>query len=238
MTAPITTKMATNRKRSKKVGERSGARTTPTGDSTKVEAIESEEDEQGQEELWDVIEILKGKKSDHVCRGDGCIEAAVVVWRSNLVKDPNDFWPMCDSCQEEHFGGWPDDMEPLNNKTDDISTEGGGLENEATSEETHKQGDAEPPDDVGNTTKNEAADASNEQANEEDEDDKPEEEWDLKSIMSIVAVTHECPIKCSHETCDLPAATVWVSNLKPTVNWYSCLDCQVCFTLSAPSCRY
>ena len=69
----------------------------------------------------------------------------------------------------------------------------------------------------------------NENANDfEDE----EEQWDLKKIMSIAAVVRKSPIKCSHDTCTLVAATVWVSNLKPSENWYSCLDCQVCLLVS------
>jgi hypothetical protein len=61
----------------------------------------------------------------------------------------------------------------------------------------------------------------------EEEDDEGDEEWDLKKILSIDAIKHTCPIKCSHDKCTLVAATVWVSNQKPTENWYSCLDCQV-----------
>ena len=60
-----------------------------------------------------------------------------------------------------------------------------------------------------------------------------DEEWDLKTIMSIDAMKQASPIKCSHETCLLVAATVWVSNQKPTDNWYSCLDCQVITLLTS-----
>ena len=62
---------------------------------------------------------------------------------------------------------------------------------------------------------------------EEGDDSEANEEWDLKKILSIDAIKHACPIKCSHDTCTLVAATVWISNKKPTENWYSCLDCQV-----------
>jgi hypothetical protein len=60
-----------------------------------------------------------------------------------------------------------------------------------------------------------------------DDMEEEDEQWDLKKIMSIAAVIRRSPIKCSHETCNLVAATVWVSNLKPSESWYSCLDCQV-----------
>jgi hypothetical protein len=58
-------------------------------------------------------------------------------------------------------------------------------------------------------------------------DSEADEEWEMKKIISIAAVKEQCPIKCSHDTCTLVAATIWVSNFKPTENWYSCLDCQV-----------
>jgi hypothetical protein len=61
----------------------------------------------------------------------------------------------------------------------------------------------------------------------EEVDTEVNEVWDLKKIMAVAAITNECPIKCSHEDCALVAATVWVSNNKPSENWYSCLDCQV-----------
>lgn len=65
----------------------------------------------------------------------------------------------------------------------------------------------------------------------EEEGSEGDEEWDLKKILSIDAIKHACPIKCSHDTCTLVAATVWISNQKPTENWYSCLDCQVIYML-------
>ena len=59
------------------------------------------------------------------------------------------------------------------------------------------------------------------------EDSEVDEVWELKKIMSIEAINHTFPVKCSHDTCTLVAATVWVSNQKPDEKWYSCLDCQV-----------
>jgi hypothetical protein len=66
-----------------------------------------------------------------------------------------------------------------------------------------------------------------EQEDENGEDSGEDEVWELKKIMSIEAIKHTCPVKCSHDTCALVAATVWVSNQKPDEKWYSCLDCQV-----------
>jgi hypothetical protein len=63
------------------------------------------------------------------------------------------------------------------------------------------------------------------ESNEKEGDD--EEVWDLKKIMSIQAVSSNAPIKCSTDDCLMPAACAWVSTRNPTVNWYTCLDCQV-----------
>ena len=60
-----------------------------------------------------------------------------------------------------------------------------------------------------------------------EEDSEAIEEWELKKIMSIEAINHQFPVKCSHDSCTLVAATVWISNQKPDEKWYSCLDCQV-----------
>lgn len=61
-------------------------------------------------ELWDAVEVVT--KGNIPCRMEQCRENAVVVWASNLK--PEDLWPMCEDCQLEQFGGWPDGMEPSN----------------------------------------------------------------------------------------------------------------------------
>lgn len=89
--------------------------------------------------------------------------------------------------------------------------------------------DASEESDESGAKNNEHATNSKElDENENSEEmEEEEEQWELKKIMSIAAVARKSPIKCSHETCTLVAATVWVSNLKPSESWYSCLDCQV-----------
>ena len=60
--------------------------------------------------------------------------------------------------------------------------------------------------------------------NSENRSDSEEEEmWDLKKVLPLESIPS---IKCSLETCPLPACCIWVSNLDPKTNWYSCLDCQ------------
>ncbi|KAL7572536.1 hypothetical protein ACA910_000359 [Epithemia clementina (nom. ined.)] len=56
-------------------------------------------------------------------------------------------------------------------------------------------------------------------------EDEVDEQWDVKKIMSIKDLT-DFPVICSAEGCVNVAALVYISNLAPTENWYSCLDCQ------------
>jgi hypothetical protein len=82
-------------------------------------------------------------------------------------------------------------------------------------------------DENGNDVDENAMNSTAPEENQNEGGMEEEEQWDLKKIMSIAAVVRKSPIKCSHEACTLVAATVWVSNLKPSESWYSCLDCQV-----------
>lgn len=111
----------------------------------------------------------------------------------------------------------------LNESTlrDTIDTSEGGMRNNACTEKSEVSKEI-----VNNDNENKInSKVMNDNENTKEMDD--DEQWDLKKIMSIAAVIRKSPIKCSHETCTLVAATVWVSNLKQSGKWYSCLDCQV-----------
>jgi len=45
----------------------------------------------------------------HKCRMEACKNTAVSIWATNLK--PDDPWPMCETCQETEFGGWPQGMQ-------------------------------------------------------------------------------------------------------------------------------
>jgi hypothetical protein len=66
--------------------------------------------------------------------------------------------------------------------------------------------------------------SSTKQPSDDDSDQSDAEVWDLVKVMTPNDL--ESPIKCSTETCVLPAACVYKSILNPSV-WYTCLDCQV-----------
>lgn len=237
--------MAKN-KTNKKVGQRKcsyhSEECLAAPETMDIEEVE-EEMVGSEEELWDIIEVIHGK-TDRVCHMEGCNLLAVAVWKSNLVNDPNDVWPMCESCQENYYGGWPDDIERPATFIEEglASAAGDELENNKAASNVATKDEAEPTNDairgetVDDFITSDVVDANKEPTSEsEDEANSDENEadevWDVKKIMSIAAINHECPIKCSHETCDLPAAVAMVSNVKPNENWYSCLDCQVCSTI-------
>jgi len=70
---------------------------------------------------------------------------------------------------------------------------------------------------------------SAEQDQDEDVEDNAEEEdevWDLKMVLTASDISQKNPIMCSTDNCPLVACGAWVSNLKPSDPWYTCLDCQ------------
>lgn len=61
-------------------------------------------------------------------------------------------------------------------------------------------------------------------------DSELEGAWKLIDIMSLEALSHEAPMKCSMNKCSLSAAVVWGSCQVPTEKWFGCVDCQVSCT--------
>ena len=216
--------------KAKKAGE---AQVSPPTHTEKEEemTIKAQEEEEP-EEVWELKRVLVAGQADaHHCRMEGCAKEAVVVWHG---ADPDDEWPMCEDCQESEFGGWPEGVQREGGDTGnedavDASAAKNLADNDDTKATPSKKSDTPAakevvesnPVDKGPGTSNE------EEANDEEEEEEEEEVWDLKKIMSVAEVTHECPIKCSHETCPLPAGVAWISNKDPTTKWYSCLDHQV-----------
>lgn len=69
----------------------------------------AKEEEEEEEEVWDLIHVIP-KSETYVCRTEGCENKAVACWASNL--NPEDKWNMCEGCQQNDFGGWPEGVEP------------------------------------------------------------------------------------------------------------------------------
>ena len=57
-------------------------------------------------ELWDIDRVIPTDEDIVECRTGGCTYPAVAIWRSN--KNPNDKWALCEDCQLEEYGGWPE----------------------------------------------------------------------------------------------------------------------------------
>ena len=185
------------------------------GSDKQVSAAENEAQDKGDtkqtaesQEIWRMVRVLGFENDDIlVCRTEQCDKNAVSLWMAGNTAEE---WPFCESCQEKQFGGSAHEKEQMltdsSRSNDDDALSHTPLAAPKQPEEQGKE----------------------EKAEEEDEDlVEAEEVWDLKKIMSIEDVTHECPIKCSHEDCPLPAAVAWVSDQKPNSKWYSCLDHQV-----------
>ena len=68
-------------------------------------------------ELWDVVRVsvIPTDEEKVECRNGDCIDQAVATWASN--KDPEDKWDLCEKCQLEEMGGWPEGVKPLTHST-------------------------------------------------------------------------------------------------------------------------
>jgi hypothetical protein len=198
------------------------------------------------DEKWDVVRVLEDPSACD-CRTPECESKAVVVWATTL--DPTDEWPMCEKCQETDFGGWPDNFTPPKHVQSNVhnedaatpdpkETQGKEPDEVATEDQTEETAEDTPTADEScnakecdpskvsesNGTSKDSGIIDEDQADGEEEE--MEEVWDVKKVMSIADVK-DCPTECSNETCTLAAACVYVSNLAPTEDWNTCLDCQV-----------
>ena len=59
--------------------------------------------------LKTVFEDDKTAAEPPVCDTEGCSEAAVALWSTQVSKQ---LWKTCERCQEADFGGWPDGVKP------------------------------------------------------------------------------------------------------------------------------
>lgn len=209
---------------SKQVSDETEEEETEQGEA-EAETEQGEEEEQV--EIWDLVRLIQQDSGDKACccRTKNCTNEARVVWASKL--NLKDEWPLCLACQEKDFNGFPDDFSlPPEFDDNDRPFEGTtGSDKKDTSNNNAKDNSSTAASDK------EDADAANDDGGYDSGDDEEEEQWDIKKIMSIHDVTN-CPVLCSTEGCNLPAAVILVSTLKPTEKWYSCLPCQVCSDLT------
>ena len=209
-------------------------------DATKSSASEDEEDD----EVWDIIHVIPTAEQKIECRYDHCSEQAVATWATD--KHPEDKWSLCEKCQLQDFGGWPDDVEPIERSDDAVvvaarsttpSNAGATMERiepipitmpttKATKTFTKtftKTTYGELPDDDNGvdlqSTKGELAIVDDKRDPQSSED-----KYELSTIIPLEKLLGS-PIKCSGEACNLPACSVWTSSIDPK-KWYYCVDCQ------------
>lgn len=163
------------------------------------------------EEVWDILRVIETTDGSTLgCRMEDCKAQAVVVWKSNLDAE-DDVWPMCEACQETEFGGWPEGVDRPRHDAGD------------TNKDTTKDENPMP------TTEGKTSSDTLENEKNGEDDDEPEESWDIKKVMTMEEL-NGCTIKCATETCSLAAAVLYLSS--GGERWYSCLDCQVSTVLA------
>ena len=105
-------------------------------------------------ETWDIMISItrlisnpgtsEASKKKQKCMAEGCDNIAVAAWSSNIK--PHEPWYTCEVCQENDFGGWPDDFqqEYINENDNPVSVieEGQSKKEDANQDEEakHKQG--------------------------------------------------------------------------------------------------
>lgn len=67
----------------------------------------AEGDVQSYDGIWDIVAKVSRDRNPLQCRMTGCTSKAVAIWASNM--QPDDKWPLCESCQVDEFGGWPEE---------------------------------------------------------------------------------------------------------------------------------
>ena len=206
--------------------------------------LESEADE-----VWDIIRVIPTAEENIECRYEHCSEQAVATWATD--KDPEVIWPVCQKCQLEDFGGWPEGVLPIDRSDDSAATSvvsgcttasndnTAPIENTMTcttlssTDPSRDNSDivlpmttAGEPDITHDESDTALPKTTGKPAKTPDDNDPetPEEKYELSSIVSIEKL-HLNPIKCSNEACNLPACSVWTSTSDPK-KWYYCIDCQ------------
>ena len=201
------------------------------------------------DELWDLKVILPAKQilmpRPKLCQGNDCNLVACSIWSSNL--DPESPWYSCLDCQDEFFGGWPENPAeiPIKVLDDDLrdaildkctayedppmpnlpSRTGIGRVDAAAGAGVVKPSD----DDVVLVPKVDGSGEGEESPYDDDDDDDDDDQgsgviWDLTKIYNAKELKRTKPTMCSAENCDLLACSRWEST--ENEKWYSCLDCQ------------
>ena len=175
-----------------------------------------------------------------------CTFNAVACWATS--GDDQDPWDTCEECQENDFGGWPeeatapddggetdgDNDDPAKETRQDQTTK--GLEKSETndaqklkngSEKEHvannmkekdKEYEMSMNDEGSKKDKNESDDNSN------NSDEVEQEKWSIERLVTIDEIESDNPPNCQTVGCSLISCSLWKSDSGE--EWRSCLDCQ------------
>jgi hypothetical protein len=223
-----------NSRKSKKVLDEEAVAVAKTSNDDLVDDDPAQDNDDEPEESWDVLPGMDRETLERfACRSEECMRdgrPVVAIWVSN--QNPDDHWPLCETCTKRDFGPdtiIPEPPPPLTSASSSSSSISPSEESKV--EEKEAVADGPPPEETAEEVAEEPADEVEEREDDDSEKDNDDEEdpelWTLTKVLPVQAIQHEAPIKCQTEDCTLLAATAWVSNRNPTHKWYTCLDCQV-----------
>ncbi|VEU34315.1 unnamed protein product [Pseudo-nitzschia multistriata] len=207
--------------------------TPPSNDYGRSNNDEDQDEETS--EVWDIIRVIPTAEEKIVCRYENCTNQAVATWASNLA--PDDKWSLCEKCQLEDFGGWPEGVDPIERKSDlsnfemedttkngksIVATIDGNFYSE-DHKESPSQGESIDDTSIPIISTPSAAVCMSTQ-DEPEEMNSGEEAFELSRIVSLQKLLGN-PIKCHDQDCNLPACSVYTSKADPK-KWYYCVDCQ------------
>eukprot|EP00594_Rhizosolenia_setigera_P008632 CAMPEP_0178967614 /NCGR_PEP_ID=MMETSP0789-20121207/17712_1 /TAXON_ID=3005 /ORGANISM="Rhizosolenia setigera, Strain CCMP 1694" /LENGTH=691 /DNA_ID=CAMNT_0020653283 /DNA_START=210 /DNA_END=2285 /DNA_ORIENTATION=+ len=181
------------------------------------------------EEIWDLLETCP-EDCNKSCSGkEGkCKKVPVAIWTSNL--QPQTYWYACETCQEEEFGGWPDES----NKEKQSSTEDGEKVSSTTDKPDKDENNKDLSDNkecISSPQKKKENEPVDEPKTETPEVEGEEEQWNFTKIISLKDLTSSSSTMCNTSDCMLQACSIW-KKVTPTTTtegeelWYTCIDCQ------------
>jgi hypothetical protein len=145
-----------------------------------------EPDDETEEEVWDLVEVLSRKKdgSTTTCRREGCSDVAVAAWATNLAT--NDRWNVCEKCQVQEFGGWPEGVDPPSDEDGDSDE----AEEEPTSTEAEAEGERDSDEKGQCEASGIETPAKNISQSQESAKDGDDSKGDTTTIPMVI---HDCP---------------------------------------------
>ena len=218
------------------------AGTLASNDKEDVKDNGDNEDEDEVSEVWDIIRVIPTAEEKIECRYENCSKKAVAVWASD--KAPDNKWSLCEKCQLEDFGGWPEGVEPVerscestntSNESDPAATPiltskntktfatviGNDLSSKDIKQTPSLGCNVEGSPILLSSSPPVAASSSNQV---EEGMEYTEESFDLSQIVPLEKLLGN-PVKCHDEGCNLPACSIYTSSIDPK-KWYYCIDCQ------------